>query len=952
MSLHAVTMWDRDPQTGLIYMKGFMGYHEAIADPDTLKAQENYLYFKNYVPQSFDKQFPMRDINLEASLLGHERIPRAAEATDYCPNMLQRPTLMWIKPMEGGFQTDKVTDPEWPFLNRLASICVEAEVYTCTNDECEKNRKMLEGIVQKCEWKGFREWIIRVVSCQMSFPEVERYGQTFFHLASAVAACHWLVYEYKTKGVQFGGDFVGHGGKGGSIGDAFAVLDMIYWAMVVASHTMHLSTVLNTPWSSDFVPSKLLTAAVSQAAASAGELGICLNRLWNLALVTERREADLPALVEAAAARPGELRHEDHEDCRAGFCKLTSVDSTRVTQLHKCEGRTVPEEAKQCESAKLFFDPEKLNTGTSTVWSINTTPEPEILPSGESYKYVAISHVWSDGTGIGLGKVGEVNPCLFEYFATLIGTIDDGCDGIWWDTISIPTEAKARRKAIDEMHNNYREAQYTLLHDEYLINFEWADDGSPCIALVLSAWLTRGWTALEFIMSQKVKVIFKQAGADRGLVVKDMDADILAQDPSTCSRAHWIASQVLRRLRKPITNVSELLSVLKPRSTSWQRDKMLIAALLAGVKGVTYKTAEADITRAILDKLHKINFPSLLHGLDTTTESGGWSWCPPFLYDMPAVAASDLSGAAASELQSGYRTCVIGKDGVIAGSYWFSPLTKEDVQMGRIHPTSSHPKIVITVMAALHNWRSCMLVREDREDRGPCLLVAARGEIDSDSRSIEIKYIGCVLELAEGASGSSNRTYYLWSFKMGMAGDRPEVNAGDTFELPSWAPGRLKEMGWLPNKVWIGNHPHSGHFLVARRHETRAGHTALHTLKMADDPVSKIFNFNLEKEPLLVVSSEGEVGTRFNTTSITLQRVNTKHAWPPKSVPCAERVMIHSKEADDKYNRELSTNLFQLAHETRTYTYAALEGEALLPSKERPYQGLWACTYPINIVPC
>ncbi|KAK3307614.1 uncharacterized protein B0T15DRAFT_395339 [Chaetomium strumarium] len=455
---------------------------------------------------------------------------------------------MWIAPIELRFQTDKVTDPEWPFLNRLASICVEAEVYTCTNNECEKKRKTLEGIVPKCEWKGFREWIIRAVSCQMSFPEVERYGQTFFHLASAVAACQWLVYEYKTKAVRFGGEFVGNGGKACSIGDVFAVLDMIYWAVVVESHTMHLSTVLTMPWSSDFVPSKVLKAAVDQASASAGELGICLNRLWNLALVTERREADLPALVGLAAARPRELRHtlrhKGHEDCRAGFCRLTSVDSTKVTQLHKCEGRIVPEKAKQCETAKLFFDREKLNAGGSTVWSINTVPKPEILPSGEPYKYVAISHVWSDGTGIGMGTVGEVNPCLFKFFATLIETIDDGYSDIkWdpWDTISIPTEEQARRKAIDEMHYNYQEAQYTL------VNFEWADDGSPCVALVLSAWLTRGWTALEFIMSGKVKVIFKQAGGDHGLVVKDMDADILARDPSTCSRAYWIASQVLGR---------------------------------------------------------------------------------------------------------------------------------------------------------------------------------------------------------------------------------------------------------------------------------------------------------------------------------------------------------------------------------------------------------------------
>ncbi|RMJ03405.1 hypothetical protein CDV36_015060 [Fusarium kuroshium] len=937
-------MWDRDPKTGLVYEKGIMGYHEVIADADTLKAQENYIFFKNNVPQPFDKPFPMREIDLEASLLGRVRRPPMMETTGYsCLNLLQRPTLMWIKPIEVGFQTDKVTDPEWPFLNRLASICAEAEVYPCTNGECEKNRKRLEGIVQHCEWKGFREWLIRAVSCQMSFAEVERYGQTFFHLTSAVVACHRLVYEYKTKAVGFGGEFIGKEGRVDSIGDIFAVLDMIYWAIVVESHTMHMSTVLEIRWSPEFVPIKVLAAAVDKAASSASQLGICPSRLWNLALVTERREADLPALVGLAACRPQELRHEKHEDCLAGYCRLTSVDSTKVEQLHKCEGRTVPEIANRCSSVKLFFDPMRLNDSMArqggTVWSIQ--PPFEILPSGKPY--VAISHVWSDGTGIGLGKVGEVNSCLFKYFTTLIGSIDHGCEGIWWDTISIPTELEARRKAIDEMHNNYRDAQYTLVHDEYLVNFAWAEDGSPCIALVLSAWLTRGWTALEFIMSGNVKVIFKEAGEGSKPIVKDMDKDILARDPSSCSRAHWIASQVLRRLRKPITNVSELLSVLKPRTTSWQRDKMIIAALLAGVEGVSYKEKEADITRAILDKLYKIEFPSLLHGLDTVTETGAWSWCPPLLYDMPAVAASDLFGAG-SEIHSDYHTCVIGRDGVIAGCYRFAPLTKEDVQKNRIYPTSSHPKIVMKVKAALQNWRSCMLMRDDPEDRGPCLLVKALGEIQDDElegRPMAIKYVGCVLELAEGASGTPNRTYHIWSFKMGLADDMREVDASDMFERPSWMPERFKSMDWLPNKVWIGNHPNSGHLLVARPCDKGVGHTALYTWKMSDE-----LSFGLNQEPLLVVSSEGEVSTKFNTASITLQRVNTKHAWPPTSIPCAGRAVIHSKEADDKWNRELSKDLFELAHETRTYIYAALETEVLLPSKGRPYQGLWVCSRP------
>lgn len=43
--------------------------------------------------------------------------------------------------------------------------------------------------------------------------------------------------------------------------------------------------------------------------------------------------------------------------------------------------------------------------------------------------YVAISHVWSDGTGAGGDKMnGNVNSCLFDYFARIAQELE--CDGI------------------------------------------------------------------------------------------------------------------------------------------------------------------------------------------------------------------------------------------------------------------------------------------------------------------------------------------------------------------------------------------------------------------------------------------------------------------------------------------------------------------------------------------
>lgn len=48
-------------------------------------------------------------------------------------------------------------------------------------------------------------------------------------------------------------------------------------------------------------------------------------------------------------------------------------------------------------------------------------------------RYMAISHVWADGTGKG-NTPGRVNECLFDFFARLARSRDLRCHGIWWES--------------------------------------------------------------------------------------------------------------------------------------------------------------------------------------------------------------------------------------------------------------------------------------------------------------------------------------------------------------------------------------------------------------------------------------------------------------------------------------------------------------------------------------
>lgn len=134
--------------------------------------------------------------------------------------------------------------------------------------------------------------------------------------------------------------------------------------------------------------------------------------------------------------------------------------------------------------------------------------------------YIAISHVWSDGIGLGGKAQGSVSRCLFNRFAYIAETLQ--CDAVWWDALSIPSETKARNKAISQTHKNYANVERTVVHNQYLLSLEWTDRGTACLALVLFPWFTRGCTCLEPAMSRNIKMLFK--GPDPGTPdIRDLD---------------------------------------------------------------------------------------------------------------------------------------------------------------------------------------------------------------------------------------------------------------------------------------------------------------------------------------------------------------------------------------------------------------------------------------------
>ena len=357
---------------------------------------------------------------------------------------------------------------------------------------------------------------------------------------------------------------------------------------------------------------------------------LCLRRIWAVAASLPDKERSLPGLippVDTFTVPSHSGPHHEHEQCTFGFCEHSRIDFTSVSQHHECD------DTSGCGSRYVFNLPaldQRVERGTSTAWKL-VSGKPDDVPSllDPTQPYMAVSHVWADGTGAGNWPLGEVNRCLYDFFCGIARSFQ--CEGCWWDAVSIPRNVKARSKALTVMHNNYADARITLVHDLYLRKWDWVDAPTACFAIAMSPWYSRGWTALELAKSHKVKIMFNSRDAP-GYVIKDLDIDILEQVPEISP--HFPMAKAISRLRNAtFDNLSDLLSTLVPRDTSRPRDVPIISGLLAGVD-VSGGLSQQEVYQRILRKFGKVAQGHLFHN-SATMAALGFSWCPTNITDMP-----------------------------------------------------------------------------------------------------------------------------------------------------------------------------------------------------------------------------------------------------------------------------------------------------------------------------
>ncbi|KAF9771292.1 hypothetical protein IL306_011084, partial [Fusarium sp. DS 682] len=248
--------------------------------------EENKL--KRLIESTKRSNNPVRNIDttLDKPLLYQEHDQSSDDRLGY-PNAKEHPG-MWVRISHLEVKT---VDPDAPFLNRLAYFCRESRIRPCGNNRCLKNKEEKETLVPQCQWPRFREWAVALSSCHESFGPKERITPAYSHLIAAIGACQSLLEN--TEKAQLTGVLVGKANQT-STTDVFGVCEVIYWMLTTLD--TKLSPVWDGRWGPNFLPADITAPAVANAIETAKELGLCPNRFWNLIGVTERKQAELPAL--------------------------------------------------------------------------------------------------------------------------------------------------------------------------------------------------------------------------------------------------------------------------------------------------------------------------------------------------------------------------------------------------------------------------------------------------------------------------------------------------------------------------------------------------------------------------------------------------------------------------------------------------------------------------------
>jgi hypothetical protein len=179
------------------------------------------------------------------------------------------------------------------------------------------------------------------------------------------------------------------------------------------------------------------------------------------------------------------------------------------------------------------------------------------LPTMEIRRYVAISHVWSDG--LGNPRRNSLPTCQLLRLQKLVNDMYDSNDGqvnFWIDTICVPLEPLARKLAIIRMAKTYEGADKVLVLDSSLQNVSSHNPSEELLMRIrCTIWGQRLWTLQEGMLANDLYFQFRD-----GLIQPEnfMDPFLTCNSPGRLAFEYFgefeksLASPLLTRIVRAV----------------------------------------------------------------------------------------------------------------------------------------------------------------------------------------------------------------------------------------------------------------------------------------------------------------------------------------------------------------------------------------------------------------
>lgn len=363
--------------------------------------------------------------------------------------------------------------------------------------------------------------------------------------------------------------------------------------------------------------------------------------------------------LDSMTAKEGDTTNDDPPKlCQSTSCGLNQLDedSYRTKHADTCKGEGCWEmSADPVETRRI------LESGNiPLILSIDEDDESEqvtLVESEPGLKYVAISHVWSDG--LGNTKRSALPRCQMVRLSHLIRGLEGrGSDVVlfWIDTIGCPPDAaddgETQQLAIGMMRKTYQDACVVLVLDSWLLSQEIGPTAAPAesqlrlpmsdheilLRIITSSWNARLWTLQEGALASTLFFQFDDKAYDVDEGVERLNH----LDDSTGDHMKGIINNLVNEIRgfmssklSPVDAVKNLIGVLQHRSTSVASDEAICTAALMGFDVEQFARTEPEKRMALFWSL-VTKVPRAVLGITTAKlPIPGLRWAPESLLRHP-----------------------------------------------------------------------------------------------------------------------------------------------------------------------------------------------------------------------------------------------------------------------------------------------------------------------------